>query len=76
MDAKWLTDLEKKVDKALTELQSLRKENDAQAAKIKQLQDQLAKAKSADKSAAGWDKERAEIKKRVEKLSAGLEKLL
>ena len=76
MDVKWLNNLEKKVDAALAELQSLRKENAAQKRKIKQLQDQLTEAKSAGVSAAGWDKERDEIKKRVEKLSAGLEKLL
>ena len=76
MDVKWLKDLEKQVEKALAELQSLRQENDTQKSKIKQLQEQLTEAKSAGKSAAGWDKERDEIKKRVEKLSAGLEKLL
>lgn len=76
MDVKWLKDLEKQVEKALAELQSLRQETDTQKSKIKQLQEQLTEAKSAGKSAAGWDKERDEIKKRVEKLSAGLEKLL
>ena len=76
MDVKWLNDLEKQVEKALAGLQSLRQENDTQKSKIKQLQEQLIEAKSAGKSAAGWDKERDEIKKRVEKLSAGLEKLL
>ena len=76
MDVKWLNDLEKKVDKAAAELQKLRKENEAQKKKIQQLQDQLTEAKSASKSASGWEKERSEIVKRVEKLSAGLEKLL
>jgi len=76
MEVNWLDDLEKKVEMALAELQSLRKDNDAQKRKIKQLQEQLTEAKSASKSATGWDKERDEIKKRVEKLSAGLEKLL
>ena len=76
MDVKWLNDLEGKVEKALAELQNLRKENDAQKSKIKQLQGQLTEAKGANKSAAGWNKERDQIRKRVEKLSAGLEKLL
>ena len=76
MDAKWLEDLEKKVETAVTELRSLRKQNDTQTAKIEQLQQQLDDAESAGKSATGWEKERDEIQKRVEKLSAGLEKLL
>lgn len=76
MEVNWLDDLEKKVEKVLTELKSLRQDNDSQERQIKQLQEQLAEAKSAGKSVAGWDKERAEIKKRVEKLSACLEKLL
>ena len=76
MDVKWLSEFEKTVDKATAELQKLRKENEAQKKKIKTLQDQVADAKSAGKSAAGWEKERDEIIKRVEKLSTGLEKLL
>lgn len=76
MDVKWLDDLEKRVDKATAELKSLRKQNGTQAAKIEKLEEQLAAAKSGAKSAAVWDQERDEIRKRVEKLSAGLEKLL
>lgn len=76
MDTKWLADLEKRVDKAAAELASLRKQNKSQAAKIKKLEDQLADAASGAASAAGWDEERDEIRKRIEKLSAGLEKLL
>jgi predicted RNase H-like nuclease (RuvC/YqgF family) len=76
METKWLADLEKKVDKAAAELASLRKQNKSQAAKIKKLEDQLAEAASGAASAADWDQERDEIRKRVEKLSAGLEKLL
>jgi predicted RNase H-like nuclease (RuvC/YqgF family) len=76
MDVKWLSEFEKTVDKATAELQKLRNENEAQKKKIKTLQDQVADAKSAGKSAAGWEKERDEIIKRVEKLSTGLEKLL
>jgi predicted RNase H-like nuclease (RuvC/YqgF family) len=76
METKWLADLEKKVDKAAAELASLRKQNKSQAAKIKKLEDQLAEAAGGAASAADWDQERDEIRKRVEKLSAGLEKLL
>jgi len=76
MDVKWLNDLEKKVEAALAERKSHRQENDNQKTKIKQLQQQLTEARSASKSAAGWQKERDAIRKRVEKLSAGLEDLL
>ena len=76
MDVKWLDDLEKKVNAATAELESLRKANRTKDSKIKQLQKQLTEAKAADKSASGWEKERDEVRKRVEKLSAGLEKLL
>ena len=60
----------------MTELQKLRQETGTQKTKIKQLQRQLAEAKSSGKSATGWEKDRDQIRKRVEKLSAGLEKLL
>ena len=76
MEVKWRTDLEKKVEKVVGELETLRTENDSQKKEIAQLQKKLSEVKSAGKSAAAWDKERAEIRKRVEKLSAGLEKLL
>ena len=76
MDVKWLSDLEKKVESAAAELQKLRKETGTQKTKIKQLQQQLADAKGASKSATDWTKERDQIRKRVEKLTTGLEKLL
>ncbi len=76
MDAKWLTDLEKKVDAAAAELQNLRKENRTQKSAIKELEKKLAEAQAAGSSASGWEKERDEIRKRVEKLSTTLEGLL
>jgi predicted RNase H-like nuclease (RuvC/YqgF family) len=76
MDTKWLAELEKKVDKAAAEIASLRKQNKSQAAKIEKLEGQLAEAASGAASAADWDKERDEIRQRIEKLSSGLEKLL
>ena len=76
MDAKWLTDLEKKVDAAAAELHNLRKENRTQKSAIKELEKKLAEARAAGSSASGWEKERDEIRKRVEKLSTTLEGLL
>ena len=76
MDTKWLSDLEKKVETTVKTLEALRKENASQKRKVKQLQRQLDDAQSAEKSAGSWEVERQEIRQRVEKLSAGLEKLL
>ena len=76
MDAKWLTDFEKKVESAVAELQMLRKENAAQKTQIQTLQKDLKAAQAAGASASGWESEREDVRKRVEKLSAELEKLL
>lgn len=76
MEPKWLADLEQKVESASAELKSLRKENNLQKRKIKQLQQQLSEARSSGKSGDGWEKERQQIRQRVEKLAAGLERLL
>ena len=76
MDTKWLNDLEEKVNAATEEIKSLRKKNKTQENKIKKLQDDLAAARQAGKSSAGWEKQQEAIRKRVEKLAAGLEKLL
>ena len=76
MNAKWLTDFEKKVEKAVAELQKLRKENASQKTKIDKLDKELTAARSEGKSASGWEAEREEVRQRVEKLSSELEKLL
>jgi uncharacterized protein (DUF3084 family) len=76
MDAKWLTDFEKKVESAVAELQKLRKENAAQKTQIQTLQKDLKAAEAAGASASDWETEREDVRKRVEKLSSELEKLL
>ena len=76
MDAKWLTDFEKKVEAAAAELKKLRKENASQRTKIDKLQKDLEAAQDSGESAAGWEAEREELRQRVEKLSAELENLL
>lgn len=76
MKAKWLTDFEKKVETAIAELQKLRKENATQQTRIDKLEEELAAAKDESKTAAGWETEREDVRQRVEKLSAELEKLL
>lgn len=76
MDTKWLSDLEQKVQAVADELKSLRKENRAQKTKIGQLQERLSQAAAAGPSAGEWQQERDDIRRRVERLAAGLEKLL
>ena len=76
MATDWLADLEAKVQSAVDELKAVRKENASQKKKIADLEKKLAKAEEADQSSGDWEKERSEIKERVEKLATGLEKLL
>lgn len=76
MATDWLSDLETKVQSAIDELKAVRKENTDQKKKIDELEKKLAEAKESSESSAGWEKERDEIRKRVEKLASGLEKLI
>ena len=76
MKAKWLADFEKKVETAVAELQKLRKENATQKTKIDKLEKELAATKDQGKTASEWETEREDVRQRVEKLSAELEKLL
>ena len=78
MDASltWLTDLERKVDAAVRELEALRKENGQFKTKIKRLQEELSRTRGEHQAEEGWEKERQEIRRRVEKLANSLEQLL
>lgn len=76
MATDWLSDLEAKVESASTEIKALRAENASQGKKIGDLEKKLAKAEQSGESSGDWEKERNEIRKRVEKLASGLEKLV
>ena len=76
MTTDWLSDLEEKVQSAAEELKALRKENTSQKKKIEDLQIKLTEAEASSQSNGVWDEEREAIRKRVEKLATGLEKLL
>ena len=66
----WLAELEQRVRQAVTEIGRLRQEN-------KRLERELAKLKkSGGDGAAAWEKERAEVRERVERLARHLEELL
>ena len=66
----WLAELEQRVRQAVTEIGRLRQEN-------RRLERELAKLKKAGgDGAASWEKERTEVRERVERLARHLEELL
>ncbi len=76
-DIAWLDALEVKVHEAASRLRDLRQENQELTLRISDLEERLAAAvrSDPDPDAAGWKQERAEIRRRVENLSAQLEQL-
>ena len=70
----WLKDLEDQVARATKEIAALRKQNRSLGSRIKRLKRE---AQVADEAAGGeWDEERAEIRKRTEKIAETLESVL
>ena len=74
MEVPWLTELEQKI-RAVTDAQrELREENESLKSRIDELQDELKIAAAGE--SAKWQEQRAQIRRRVEKLASGLEELL
>ncbi len=71
----WLSELEKQVRAAAAELASLRKQNRTLKAKVKKLETSLAEGGGGEGEPA-WERQRGDLRRRVEKLADGLEKLL
>jgi archaellum component FlaC len=71
----WLDGLEDKVREAAEKLGALKDENRALARKVEELESRLADT-STDERSKAWEAEREEIRKRVEKLTLGLEALV
>jgi uncharacterized coiled-coil DUF342 family protein len=71
----WLDVLEEKVREASERLGELRDENRALTRKVEELENQLA-ATQGSESAQAWEAEREEIRRRVERLTSGLEALV
>jgi chromosome segregation ATPase len=78
----WLGGLEGKVREAAERLQTLRQENRKLVSQVRDLESRLSEAE-ARAAAAGtapadgeWQQERAEIRRRVESLTATLEELI
>ena len=69
----WLEDLERRVHEAVAEIGRLRQEN-------RRLERELARARKkgdgADGAGAAWQREREEVRARVERLASHLEGLL
>jgi uncharacterized protein YukE len=74
----WLDGLEEKVREATEKLKELREENQALTQKVEALETQLAAAQAGQEgeAARAWEAEREEIRRRVEKLTLGLEALV
>lgn len=84
--SEWLDVLEAKVHEAAETLRQLRDRNRELEIRTAELEEQLAAAEAAvagagtpgdgDEGARAWEEERDEIRRRVEKLTAGLEELV
>lgn len=72
MDASWMNDLEAKVHQAAERLSALEAENEGLRGTVAELEKRL--ADEGDR--AGWERERDEVRGRVESLTQRLEKLL
>jgi predicted RNase H-like nuclease (RuvC/YqgF family) len=71
----WMDALEEKVHEAAERLAELKEENQALARRVEELETQLA-ATQTDEAGEAWKAEREEIRRRVEKLTRGLEGLV
>lgn len=77
----WLGALEESVRQATARLGELREENRALTQRVQELESQLAAAQATpatleNAGAEAWEAEREEIRRRVEKLTLGLEALI
>ncbi|MGH9464071.1 MAG: cell division protein ZapB [Thermoanaerobaculia bacterium] len=75
MAKEWLQELEQRVEGAIKEIERLRRENKSLKAQAERLGKQAAERQGGGGGAGGWEDERAAIRKRVERLVAGLERL-
>ena len=71
----WLDVLEEKVREASERLGELKEQNRTLTRKVEELESQLA-ASQGGESVQAWEAQREEIRRRVEKLTLGLEALV
>lgn len=72
----WLEELEDRVRQATDRLRELREENDGLRERIAGLEAAAAAGPAEPAEDTGWDRERDEIRTRVERLTRHLEELL
>jgi len=72
MEIEWLDELEARVKEAAARLKELKESNGDLERRVAELEARLA----ANPETAGWEAERDDIRRRVEKLAASLEDLL
>lgn len=76
MAIEWLDELETRVREAAARLGELQEENRELQARVEELETKLAAAVGETEGNGGWEREREEIRGRVERLSQQLEGLL
>jgi predicted RNase H-like nuclease (RuvC/YqgF family) len=72
----WLEALETRVRQAAGRLHELKEENRALARRVEALESELEETRRSGDAASGWERERDEIRRRVERLADGLEELI
>jgi predicted RNase H-like nuclease (RuvC/YqgF family) len=72
----WLEGLESKVHEAAERLRALREENRDLSRRVEELETELAEVRTSGEAAETWEREREEIRRRVERLADGLEELI
>ena len=72
----WIVALEAQIEEARRVVSSLRDDNRSLKAKVRRLESKLASARDASSSQGDWAKEREQIRRRVDRLTAHLEQLL
>jgi predicted RNase H-like nuclease (RuvC/YqgF family) len=72
----WLEGLELTVHEAAERLRALKEENRELSRRVEELESELAGARSSGGAAESWQREREEIRRRVERLASGLEELI
>ena len=76
MEDGWLEELESKVQAAVEKLKALRKENGELKKRLAAVENELDQANADASGAAEWRAQRANLRRRVEKLASTLEELV
>ena len=75
MTTEWLRDIEQKVEAATKELARLGRSEKSLKAKVRRLETELKTSQEENRAGQQWSKNQGVIRRRVEKLVDGLERL-